>query len=115
MADKDSKPLYMPHGLKLKKEYFRGFGKEELIVTIIAAVIFLLLDAVIFILGNHSMGLMFFLPVIGTSIVGMMQIKGDLNMSPVDMIKQQIKFARDQKDYPYVKMDEWNIEGSEER
>lgn len=115
MEEKESKPLYMPYGLKLKKEYFRGFGKEELIVTIIAAVFFIGVDVVIYLLGNHNTGLLFFLPVIGTSIVGMLHIKGEMNTSPIDMIKQQLRFVEEQKFYPYIKMDEWDIKGADEK
>ena len=91
----------------MKKEFFRGFGKDELIPTIVVAVICIMFDCLLFIFGIHSVGVLFFVPVIGTSTVGMMLIKGELNLSPIDIIRLQIRFSKKQKFYPYVYQDEW--------
>lgn len=99
--------LYMPAGLKLKKEYFSGFGKEELIPTIIALLVFLIIDSIVFMVGIHNITVLFFIPLLGTAAVGMMFIKGELNLSPVDIIKLEIQFAKNQKWYPYIAKDEW--------
>lgn len=108
--DVEYTPLYMPYGLRMKKEYFRGFGKDELIPTIIAFVICLMIDCVLYMIGMHAIGILFFVPVIGTSTVGMMLIKGELNLSPVDIIRLEISFSKSQKIYPYVYKNEWSNE-----
>lgn len=108
--DMEYTPLYMPYGLRLTKEYFRGFGKSELIPTVIVFIVCCMIDSILFMFGVHAVGILFFVPVIGTSTVGMMLIKGELNLSPIDIIRLQIRFAKTQKYYPYVYKDEWNNE-----
>lgn len=108
--DMEYTPLYMPYGLRMKKEYFRGFGKDELIPTIFSFLICLVIDCILYMVGMHVIGILFFIPVIGTSTVGMMLIKGELNLSPVDIIRLEISFAKAQKVYPYVYKDEWSNE-----
>ena len=111
LEEEQQKELYMPSGLKMKKEYFPGYGKNELIPTIVSVFIFLIIDCILFMVGHRNMGVLFFIPVIGVSIVAMMQIKGELNLSPVDIIKLEIQFAKSQKYYPYIAKNEWeNIE-----
>lgn len=111
LEEKESMELYMPSGLKMKKEYFPGFGKEELIPTLISIFIFLIVDSVAFLTGIHDITVLFFIPLLGVSVVGMMQIKGELNLSPVDIIKLELQFAKSQKYYPYIAKNEWeNIE-----
>ena len=99
--------LYMPSGVKLKKEYFPGFGKEEFIPTLISVFIFLIIDCLVFMAGIHNITILFFIPLLGVSAVGMMQIKGELNLSPTDIIKLDIQFLKSQKYYPYIAKDEW--------
>ena len=99
--------LYMPSGVRLKKEYFRGYGKEELIPTIMSAFIFIILDAIIYIIGIRNIGVFFLVPICGVSAVAMMLVKGELNISPVDIIKMELSFIKSQKYYPYIAMDEW--------
>ena len=101
------KELYNPPGIKLRKEYFPGFGKEELGPTIVSAFIFIIIDAVLWMLGNHNMVAIVFVPLIGTTTVAFFQIKGELNLSPVDIIKLEIEFAKSQKIFPYIAKDEW--------
>ena len=111
----DVKPLYMPAGLKMRKEYFQGFGKTELIPTIISALMLCAADAVIYILGVKNVSLLFFIPVLGVTAVAFMHIKGELNLSPVDIIKLELQYRKSQKEYPYVAKNEWeNISGDDE-
>lgn len=109
MEEEEKLPLYMPYGLKLKKEYFPGFGKKELIPTIIAGILLLCVDAILYVIGVHEIGILFFVPLIGTSTVGMLLVKGELNLSPYDIVALELKFMREQKRYPYVALDEWEM------
>lgn len=106
--DEDEKlPLYMPYGLKLKKEYFPGYGKQELIPTVIAGILFLFVDVILYLAGVKMIGILFFVPVIGTSSVGMALVKGELNLSPYDIVALEMKYRRERKRYPYIEADEW--------
>lgn len=103
--------LYMPSGLKMKKEYFPGYGKKELIPTIVSAFIFLIMDSIVYMIGIHNMTILLFIPLLGVGTVGMLQVKGELNLSPVDIIRLEFRFAKSQKYYPYRAKKEWeNIE-----
>lgn len=103
--------LYMPSGLKMKKEYFPGYGKNELIPTIISAFVFLIIDSIVYMIGIHNVTVLLFIPLLGVGTVGMLLVKGELNMSPVDVIKLEIRFIKSQKYYPYRAKNEWeNIE-----
>ena len=44
------KKLYIPRGLKLRSEIFNGFGKEELIKSIISSIVFGIIDIIIYII-----------------------------------------------------------------
>ncbi|MCM1159474.1 MAG: hypothetical protein NC300_12490 [Bacteroidales bacterium] len=103
----ENRELFMPAGLKLKKEYFQGFGKDELIPTIVSAFVFLIMDALLYLAGIRNVTLLLFLPFMGTSTVAMLQIKGELNLSPLDIINLEIRFAKSQKYYPYRAKNEW--------
>lgn len=105
--NQESRELYMPSGLRMKKEIFPGYTKDELIPTIIWGIIFVIIDCILFMCGNRSVGLLFFIPVIGVTSVAFVLIKGELNMSPIDFAKQEILFARSQKYYPYIAKQEW--------
>ena len=102
-----SNELYNPPGLKLKKEYIQGFGKRELESTIFTSLIFVIADCLIYIFGVRNVGVFFFVPLIGISVVVMMHIKGELNLSPLDIIKMEIRFLKEQRNFPYVAKNEW--------
>lgn len=103
--------LYMPSGLKMKKEYFPGYGKNELIPTIIAAFVFLIIDSIVYMIGIQNVTILLFIPLLGVGTVGMLLVKGELNLSPVDIIKLEFRFMKSQKYYPYRAKNEWeNIE-----
>lgn len=103
--------LYMPTGLKMKKELFPGFTRDDLIPTIVSGIFFVILDCLLWLFGIQNVGIMFFVPAVGVTTVMFMLIKGELNLSPVDFIKLEIIFAKDQKYYPYIAKNEWeNIE-----
>ncbi len=106
--EEEKKELYMPNGLRMKKEFFPGYTKDELIPTIISCMLFIMIDCILFICGNRNVGLLFFIPLIGTSTVAFSLIKGELNLSPIDVLKQEIAFAQSQKYYPYIAKQEWS-------
>lgn len=99
--------LYMPTGLKMKKELFPGFTRDDLIPTIISGIVFIILDCILWMFGMQNIGILFFVPVVGVTTVMFMMIKGELNLSPVDFIRMEFKFAREQRYYPYIAKNEW--------
>lgn len=98
--------LYIPQGIKTKVEIFDGFGKEELIQSIIAVVAIAVFDLFIFFITR---GVVLCIVILLSGIAGsiMMLTKDQNNLSVVDQIKLMLRFSRSQKKYPYITYDEW--------
>lgn len=105
--NRNTLPLYIPSRLKLKEELFPGFEKECLLPTIVSSVLFIILDCILWICGVKDFAVMLFVVLCGTSTVVFMQVKGDLNLSPIDILRLEIDFLRSQKYYPYIAKNEW--------
>ena len=76
--------LYVPY-VKARKEYFPGFGQEELHSSIL-----LVLTILIGVVGSI-----------------MMCTKSEANVSVVDFIKSMIRFYRSQQKFLYQYQNEW--------
>lgn len=106
MEEKKKNALYIPQGLKTRVEIFEGYGKEELVKTIIVTVVAGFLDVLLyFIFKNTVVSVVFILVAIAGSV--MMLTKDHTNISVVDQVGFMIKFERSQKKYPYKYQDEW--------
>lgn len=100
--------LYIPQGLKQKREYFDGYGNYELCITIIATLCTAILSYLINkISGNLILAIFLLLAIPSTTVLFV--IKNNCNISVVDQIKFMIRFAKSQKKYPYVAKDEWEL------
>lgn len=107
MEEEFKKELFIPSGLKLQKELFPGFTKRELKITLIVSIFFIIFSCLLYMFGIKKIELLFLFPLLGSTIVAFMQVKGELNLSPIDIIKIEIKFLKDQKYYPYIWKNEW--------
>lgn len=108
MSEERKYSLYIPQGLKTRVEIFEGFGKKELIKTIIVTIVAGIFDVFLyFILKDPAISVIFILLVIFGSI--MMLTKDKNNISVIDQIEFMIKFAKSQKVYKYKYLDEWKI------
>lgn len=103
------KTLYIPVGIKTRPEYFDGFGKIELRQSALICLLGGGVDLLAFLLTqNISVCVLAMLVIIAGSI--MMCIKDQTNLSAVDQVKNMIYFAKSQKEYPYVALDEWKLQ-----
>jgi len=102
----EKETLYIPLGLKTKTEIFHGFGKEELFQAILATVVSGVIDTIVYMLTKSTAFCVVF---ILSSIAGsvMMLTKDKTNISVVDQLKFMIRFAKSQKNYKYIYLDEW--------
>jgi hypothetical protein len=103
---KDS--LYIPMGLKAESEIFSGFGKQELMKSLlfisgaaIAAVILYL-----FMRGIEVTIIFLFISVAAS--IGVF-VKDATGNSVALQLGNIIRFMRSQKKYRYIQMDEWGI------
>jgi len=112
MNKQRNETLYIPLGLKTKTEIFEGFGKEELVKSIIVTLVAGVIDTIIYILTkNTTFAVVFILCSISAAV--MMFTKDITNISAYDQMKFMIKFAKSQKVYRYKYLKEWELEGSE--
>lgn len=98
--------LYIPSGVKTRNEIFDGFGKRELLQSIVGS-LFGGITAVVIWLVSHNIA--FTVVAVLTGIFGsvMMCTRDQYNQSVVDQIGNMVRFAREQQIYPYRALDEW--------
>ncbi len=106
MEEKKKNPLYIPQGLKTRVEIFDGFGKEELMKTILVTIGAGILDVIYYLIfKNTVVSIVTILVAMAGSV--MMLTKDHSNISVVDQVGFMVRFARSQKFYPYKYLDEW--------
>lgn len=95
------KPLYIPQGLKLRKEIFNGYGKEELMKTILVTLVAGVIDALqFFVTRNTVVTIVFMLVAVSGAVL--MLTKDNSNISVVDQMGFIIRYQFGQKKYKYV-------------
>lgn len=100
--------LYIPVGIKSKPEYFDGFGKDELKQAGLICFIGAVLDIVFFVITrNISVSIVSMMVIAAGSV--MMTVKDRTNLSAIDQVKNMLHFAKSQKEYLYVALDEWKV------
>lgn len=101
-----SESLYIPQGLKTRREYFNGFGNRELRY---------LLVSIIMTGGGSFLGYQLFLNLFQAMLIFMivptavcfLSVKTEMNVSVIEECILLIRFQRSQKYYPYVSLNEW--------
>ena len=86
------KQVKIPRQIRLKTEFFVGFGMEELIKTLIVGAIAGVISYIVYLITAQT--ILATLIVIGAIVVAVISlIKGNNNFSMVDTIKNIIKFG----------------------
>ena len=100
----NKKQVKIPRQIRLKTEFFVGFGMEELIKTLIVGVIAGVIAYITYtITGQTIISTMIVIGAIVLSVVAL--IKNNNNFSMLDIIKNMIKFEFMQKEYKYGRGD----------
>jgi hypothetical protein len=104
----EDEKLYIPMGVKTEVEIFQGFGKKQLLQSVIGS---LGAGAVSAFVWLFTQNVTFSVIGILTGIVGsvMMTTKDQTNLSVVDQLQHMVRFAKSQKIYPYRYGDEWRL------
>ena len=101
------KQVKIPRQIRLKTEFFVGFGMEELIKTLIVGAISGVIAYIVYLITAQT--ILATLIVIGAIVVAVVSlIKGNNNFSMVDIIKNIIKYELMQKKYKYERGDSNN-------
>ena len=104
LASDNKKQIKIPRQIRLKTEFFIGFGMEELIKTLIIGAIFGIISYIFYkITGQTIISTLIVIGAIAVSVIAL--VKGNNNFSMVDTIKNIIKFETNQKEYRYKRGD----------
>lgn len=98
------KQVKIPKQIRLKTEFFVGFGIEELIKTIIVGAIAGIVAYIVYkVTGQTIISTLLVVGAIAVSVVSL--IKSNSNFSMVDTITNIIKYEFMQKEYKYGRGD----------
>jgi len=96
----NNKQVKIPRQVRLKTEFFVGYGVEELIKTVLVGVVSVIVAYIVYkITGQTLASTLIVIGTIAISVVAL--IKSNNNFSMVDIIKNIIKFELMQKEYKY--------------
>lgn len=96
----NNKQVKIPRQVRLKTEFFVGYGVEELIKTVLVGVVSVIVAYIVYkITGQTLASTLIVIGTIAISVVAL--IKSNNNFSMVDIIKNIIKFELMQKEYRY--------------
>lgn len=98
--------LYIPAGVKNRKEYFSGFGREELLSTVKAAAFIIVAALAAFLFTGVYLNA-FFVLLAGMTVVVIMLTKNAINISAVDSMRFVYEFYNSRQSYPYVYKNEF--------
>lgn len=101
MEKEKKEQLYMPYGVKNRREYFNGFGKSEMIITLVSLIasggIAMLFQA--FGLNTFLSSLLFLFIPTATAVCVTKDIS---NTSVINLIFYVMQFNKSKKTYDYV-------------
>lgn len=104
----EERNLYIPMGVKTEQELFNGFGKRELIQSVIGSLFFAVGAMFLWVvMKNVAFTVVMALSEIFGSV--MMCTKDQNNQSVVDQVGNIIRFHNSQQIYPYRMLKEWDI------
>jgi len=96
----NNKQVKIPRQVRLKTEFFVGYGVEELIKTVLVGVFAVIVAYIVYkITGQTLVSTLIVIGAIAISVVAL--IKSNNNFSMVDIIKNIIKYELMQKEYRY--------------
>lgn len=99
--------LYIPTGLKIHKEIYSGFGKNELIQAVTGTIVIAALDIFFVLIIFENLPVFIIVLLLGVCMSVMCVQKDVTNLSVLDMIVNLYKYMRSQKKYYYKAIDEW--------
>ncbi len=92
--------LLIPQGLRQNSEIFDGFGKSELLISIIVSVTSVIIALIAYSITQSVVGCVVFVLVMVVGSV-MSLVRDRNNISIVKQVQLLIRFWKSQKRYPY--------------
>jgi len=100
--------LYIPVNIRIRFEFFDGYGFAELMPTIIAALVSVFVAFIAHTFINGAV-IPVLIVLVTTAASVMALAKGENNQSMTDQIGHIVRFMREQKLYKYNYTDEWGL------
>ncbi len=95
--------LFIPVGMKAEKEFFQGFGRREMIQSIVAAVGLLIIAGIVHMITAsmfHVVGILLFGMM---SVIAVVTRSANTNLSALHQARYKIRFFKEQQEYRYQK------------
>ena len=102
----ENEELYIPMGIKSKRDKITGFGDKELFIIAIISAMTLILVSIYYSLSQDSFGAVFASMVVGVTTLVILR-KNETNQSVLDLATHVIYYWRGQKSYKYRYLNEW--------
>ncbi len=98
--EEEHNALYMPQGIKNRREYFEGYGAKEVRITVITVILAAVISYFTFMIsGEQIVAVLLFLVIPTTTVLTI--IRDSSNTSVIDQLCFMIRFRKSQKYYPY--------------
>lgn len=105
--EKEVSTLYIPQGIKIRKEYFPGFGKVEALKSAFVIAVCGGIDVLLYIFTQNTPKCVLFMMVSSAAAFIMLSKDPMTNVSVVDQVATMIRYFKSQKFYPYKALNEW--------
>lgn len=109
MLERSEQKVYIPYGIKNRREHFKGFGNEEARYVLLAAIAGGALSFFVRQVFDKTI-VSAFVFIITPIIVGTLTVRDDCNMSVVKYVAIMMRFSKKRKFYIYkgYKGSGWN-------
>jgi len=109
MEDNKLEVLYIPSGLKTRTELVEGYGRDEVMATIMVTLLGGVVAFFIYLFTKSTATCIVFMLIIMAGSVMLLTKDSVMNLSVADHIKNMVGFWLKQKVFKYRYIDEWFI------
>ena len=99
--------LYIPSNVKVRMEFFKGYGVKELVATITVAICLIPVSIIAYFCGNKSYLIPVIIEMIGVLTTVIATTKDENNLCVVNQVKFLIDFLKMQNNFEYEYYDKW--------
>jgi len=102
--------LYIPSNVKIRTEFFNGYGVKELIITAIAVISLIPVSIIAYYLSDKNYLMPVIIEMIGALVAIVVTSKDENNLCIASQIQYLIRYIKSQKKYSYKYYNKWRYE-----
>lgn len=102
----ENQELYIPMGIKSKRDKIAGFGDKELFIIAILSAVTLIAVSIYYSISQDSFGAVFVCLLVAATALVFLK-KNETNQSVLDLLTHVIHYLRGQKKFKYKYLKEW--------